>query len=215
MNTTSPEALSAQLAWRYATKKFDSARKIPDGAWQALERSFLLAPSSFGLQPWKFVVVTDPALKAQLPGISWNQQQPKDCSHLVVFAARRGLSAADVDRHLAHAAAVRGAPIESLAGYREMMVGFITRLSPEQLNAWADRQTYIALGFLLSAAAMLGVDATPMEGIDGPAYDKLLGVDKAGCASLAACALGYRAADDQYAKAPKVRYSDADVIIRR
>lgn len=214
MNTMQPEALVSQLKWRYATKKFDASRKIPLATWSALEQSFVLAPSSYGLQPWKFVVISDPAVKAKLPAISWNQTQPADCSHFVVFAGRRGFGAGDVERFIARSAQVRGVTVESLSGYRDMMLGTASRLSPEQANAWCDRQSYIALGFLMASAAALGVDACPMEGIVGPEYDKLLGLDKLGYAALVGCALGYRAADDKYAAAPKVRYSTEDVIVR-
>lgn len=214
MNTMQPEALVSQLKWRYATKKFDASRKIPLATWSALEQAFVLAPSSFGLQPWKFVVITDPAVKAKLPAISWNQTQPADCSHFVVFAGRRGFGPADIEKFIARSAQVRGVPVESLAGYKDMMLGSVGRLPPEHANAWCDRQAYIALGFLMAAAAAVGVDACPMEGIVGPEYDKLLGLDKLGYAALVGCAVGYRAADDKYAGAPKIRYSTEEVIVR-
>src|SRR5213075_3198759 len=83
-NVIAPDALVSQLRWRYATKRFDTARKIPDQDWAALEEALILTPSSYGLQPWKFVVITDPAVKAQLPAISWNQKQVQDASHTVV-----------------------------------------------------------------------------------------------------------------------------------
>ena len=115
MNPISTDSLLTALRWRYATKKFDATRTIPAGTWSALEQALILSPSSFGLQPWKFVVVTDPALKAQLVGASWGQSQPKDCSHLVVFTVRQGLGHADVDRYLQCSSAITGRPLEAAA----------------------------------------------------------------------------------------------------
>lgn len=110
MPHTTPDALLAQLRWRYAVAKFDPTRTIPDELWSTLEQAAILAPSSFGLQPWKLVVVTDAAVKARLTALSWNQPQPRDCSHMAVFAARTGINQADVDRCIARTAHVRGLP---------------------------------------------------------------------------------------------------------
>ena len=216
MSTLAPAALLDQLSWRYATKKFDATKKIPDALWNALEQSLVLAPSSFGLQPWHFVVITDPALKAKLPAVSWNQTQPAECSHMVVLAGRTEMKPADVERFMARAAAaVRGpAAGASLAGYKDIMLGFVARLSAEQAAGWAARQAYIALGQLMASAAVLGIDACPMEGIVGAEYDKLLGLPAKGYTTIVACALGYRAADDKYASAPKVRFDTKDVVTR-
>ena len=120
-----PAALVRQLKWRYATKQFDPDRHIPAEHWAALEAALLLSPSSFGLQPWRFVVVTDPATKARLPAISWNQAQVRDASHVVVFAVRRGINAADVDRLRDRTVEVRRASAESLEGYRQMPDGLV------------------------------------------------------------------------------------------
>src|SRR5436305_7580093 len=117
MPTVTPETVLDQLRWRYATKKFDPARTIPPDAWAALEQALVLTPSSYGLQPWKFFVVTDAAIKAQLPAHSWGQRQPADCSHMVVFALRANLGEADVDRHVARTAEVRSQPVESLGNF--------------------------------------------------------------------------------------------------
>src|SRR5204863_4945912 len=123
MLTVTPEIVIAQLRWRYATKKFDASRSIPPPAWDALEQALVLTPSSYGLQPWKFFVVTDPAVKAQLPAHSWGQRQPQDCSHVVVLAIRADLGEADIDRYVARVAEVRGQPVEALGKFRQLMVG--------------------------------------------------------------------------------------------
>lgn len=210
----SSEALLRQLSWRYAVKKFDAARKIPADTWAVLERSLILSPSSYGLQPWRFVVITDPAVKAKLPAISWNQGQPRDCSHMVVLAARKGIAPADVEKYVQLIATTRGTAPETLNDYKNMMLGTVTKTPPEQLDQWTRHQCYIALGFLMSAAALLEVDACPMEGIVHAEYDKLLNLPASGYTATVGCALGYRAADDWLAGLKKVRYDASELIIR-
>ncbi|MCU0792897.1 MAG: NAD(P)H-dependent oxidoreductase [Opitutaceae bacterium] len=205
--------LTSALDWRYATKQFDPAKKIPGDTWAALEHALVSAPSSFGLQPWKFFVVTNPEVKAKLRPVSWNQPQVTDCSHHVVFAVRKGVNEAHVDRFLARQMALRGDTPESLAGYRGMMVGFVNNLSASgQIDTWATKQIYVALGQFMAAAALLGVDACPMEGINPAAYDDILGLTGTEFASVVACSAGYRAATDKYATAKKVRFPVSDVV---
>ncbi len=212
MSTVEPAALLEQLHWRYAVKKFDPARQVPPADWAALERATTLAPSSFGLQPWRFIVVTSTDVKRQLMAASHGQSQVGDCSHLVVFAVRNGVDAAYVDRFIGRVSDVRHVPPAALAGYRNVMVGAIGSKTPEQVDAWSGRQVYIALGFLLASAALLGVDACPMEGIVGAQYDQILGLGNDGYATLAVAAVGYRSADDHAAAYPKVRFADGDVV---
>ncbi|MFN7589010.1 MAG: NAD(P)H-dependent oxidoreductase [Planctomycetota bacterium] len=213
---TSPNELLTQLRWRYATKRFDATKAIPTDTWSALEQALLLAPSSFGLQPWKFVVVTTPALKQQLRAASWGQAQVTDASHYVVFAGLRTTTVEDVDRFLQCQSQVRGTPLESTAGYRKVLVDFLAKgWASKDLAAWNARQGYIALGQFMAAAAMIGVDTCPMEGIDMAAYDRILGLDGSRYTTLCGCAAGYRASDDKYATAPKVRFPLGEVIERR
>jgi len=213
MPTISPADALAQLQWRYATKKFDPSRKIPDDVWQTLEQSLVLSPSSFGMQPWKFFVVTDAAIRQQLLPASWNQVQVTEASHLVVFARKEGVTEADVDRYLQRMAEVRSTSVDAFAGLRKMIVGFSQSAS---FNAatWADKQVYLALGVFLTATAMMGVDACPIEGFLPSKYDEILGLKAKGYASVVVAAAGYRAADDKYAVLPKVRFDTGDVIER-
>jgi nitroreductase len=216
MPPTTAENVLTQLQWRYAVKKFDSTRKIPDATWGTIEKAMTLAPSSYGLQPWKFVVLTDAGVKAKLPGISWNQNQGKDCSHYVVLASRMGINPDDVKRYVQRICAVRSVPADhaDLKSFEGMMLGTVNTLSREAANEWCARQCYIALGFLLSACAMLGVDACPMEGIEKEKFDDLLGLKKLGFATQVGAAVGYRASDDWLAPMPKVRYESKDVVLR-
>jgi nitroreductase len=211
----SPQQLIEALNWRYATKKFDPAKKIPAETWHALEQSLVLAPSSIGLQPWKFFVVTDPAMKSQLMAASYRQAQIGDCSHVVAIAVRRGLDAEHVDRHIARMSEVSGTPVESLAKFRAMTMRNLDKArAAGTLDAWQEHQVYIALGQFMTSAAVLGVDTCPMEGIEADKYDDLLGLAGSNYATAVACAAGYRLPDDKYATAKKVRFKVDDVVVR-
>ncbi len=202
------------LEWRYATKVFNPSRQISAVDWAALLEALRLSPSSLGLQMWKFIDVQDPALRAQLKTLSWDQGQVTDASHYVVFCARKDFSPADAQRHLERIAAVRGVTMESLEGYRQVIMGLAGSKTPDAMKAWLERQVYIALGFMMSAAAELRIDTCAIEGIsDTKEYDKLLGLEDSPYYTLCALALGYRDAEaDKYAAAPKVRYELADVV---
>ncbi len=213
MTNITPSSLLAALNWRYAAKKFDTSKKIPAEIWATLEEALVLAPSSFGLQPWKFLVITDPAVKAKLQPVSWNQTQTVESSHFVVFTVRKGLDEAYVERFFDRTVELRGGTKEALAGYKGMILGSLAQAKAAGvLDAWQTNQVYIALGQFMAAAALLGVDACPMEGIDRAKYDEVLGLTGTEYATVVACAAGYRAADDKYATAPKVRFKASDVV---
>jgi nitroreductase len=216
MTSTFASPLLDQLKWRYATKVFDPARKIPAELWEQLEEALILTPSSFGLQPYKFVVVTDPALKAKLRPASWNPGQIEDCSHLVVFLAQDDMTEASIDEFLARIAEVRGVSTESLGGYRGFMVGNLVE-GPRHavIQEWAARQAYIALGNFMTSAAILGVDTCPLEGLVPEQYDAILELAGTGYHTVCACPAGYRSDADKYATLPKVRYPKSRLIINR
>ena len=189
----SPEQYVDGLEWRYACKKFDPEARLEQPTWHALAESLRLSPSSLGLQLWKFVVVTNRELKARLREVSWNQSQVEDCSHYVVLCSRRDATRRDVDRYLAQ-------------------IEFTRRPSAEKMHAWLDCQVYIAVGFLLSAAAALRVDSCTIGGMDRAKYDEILGLDGTPYRSVVGVALGYRAKDDAYAREAKVRFPAGEVI---
>lgn len=211
MTLTSQDLLSA-LRWRYATKQFDATCKISTDVWDALEESLVLTPSSFGLQPWKFLVVSDPAVRAQLLPESWGQTQVTDASHFVVLVARTDMAMPDIDAWVSRMAEVQGKTEDSLAPMKGMIAGFAERMSVEERHAWNARQVYIALGQLMTSAAVLGIDTCPMEGISPAAYDRVLGLENSGYATAVACALGYRSEADKYATTPKARFEREAVI---
>lgn len=207
-----PDQLVAALRWRYATKQFDATRKIPEATWDAIEDSLVLTPSSFGLQPWRFLVIENPAVRAKLLEESWNQPQVTDASHFVVLTARTDLAAADIDAWVSRLAEVQKKDPEAVAPLKGMIIGFAERMSHEDRQAWNFRQSYIALGQLMTTAAVLGIDACPMEGISTSAYDRILGLEGSGYATAVACALGYRSENDKYAATPKARFERERVI---
>jgi nitroreductase len=209
---TTPDELLGRLEWRYATKRFDPSVRIDPATWKVLEESLRLAPSSYGLQPWHFVVVTDRAKKEELRPASWNQPQITECSHLVVFTYRKGLSTADVARLVDRTAEVRGVPRESLAAYEQAMASHVQRPKPFDIDEWSRRQLYIALGTFLTSAAILGVDACPMEGVDPARYDAILELPARGLATVCVAAAGQRARDDKYASLAKVRFEARAVL---
>ncbi len=213
MNPISNTQLIEALNWRYATKQFDAAKKIPADTFAALEDSLVLSASSFGLQPYRFLVINDKAMREKLLPHTWGQRQVVDASHFVVFAGRTTISEKEIDSFLQLTADTRGTPVEALKGYRGMMTGMLlaekfTPIVPQ----WAALQAYIALGNLLTSAALIGVDASPMEGFVPAEYDKLLGLPEQGFAAVVCCALGYRAATDKHATAKKVRAAKADLV---
>lgn len=213
MNPITADQLLDAQTWRYATKQFDASKTIPAPVWQALEDSLILSPSSYGLQPWQFFVVTNPDLRAKLRPHSWNQSQITDASHLVVFAIPENVDIPYMEKYLARIAEVRGITLESLDFYRGMMMADVIA-GPRQawVREWAARQVYIALGNFMTSAALLGVDTCPLEGIDPREYDAILDLPAKGFNTIVACAAGYRSADDKYATLPKVRFEKSDLV---
>ena len=209
-----PAQLLASLEWRYATKAFDT-RKLPDATWAALEESLRLTPSSFGLQPWKFIVVNDPTLRTKLRPVSWNQSQVTDASHLVVFARRTEVTEQDVNEFFSQIVADRKIDAAVIEPYRQMMLGGVVKGKDAAAQKdWAARQLYIALGQLMGAAAAMAIDTCALEGIDPAAYTEILGLKGTGYEVVVACAVGYRSAEDKYAGMKKIRFPAARVISR-
>jgi nitroreductase len=207
--------LITALNWRYATKKFDTAKKIPDADFNELLEVLRLAPSSYGLQPWKFVVVKDPALRAKLVAASWNQPQITNASHLIVLAARTDVDATYAKNYVKTVAEARKLPPEAAKRAEDMIVGDVNSRSKDDILSWNKNQCYIALGMLLEAAALKSIDACPMEGFDPAQYDELLQLGKDNATATVVCALGYRAADDQAAALAKVRFPTREVVVEK
>jgi len=206
------DTIQSALNWRYATKSFDTGRRIPTDQWQTLLDSLRLAPSSFGLQPWKFLVIEDPSLRQTLRGHSWDQAQVTEADRMLVLTARTNPGQDEITRWVHHLADTQGTPREALDGLHKVLSGFVAGMDQESRHDWCKRQVYLALGQLMTTAALLGIDTCPLEGIDPSAYDATLELEDSGYATAVACTLGYRSADDKYATMTKVRYPAGEII---
>ncbi len=212
MNINHDEFIAA-LNWRYACKKFDPTKKVSDKDWRVLEESLRLSPSSYGLQPWKFIVIQNSELKKKLRAVSWNQSQIEDCSHLVVLTTLKRVSEAYVDKYLADIAGTRGLAVANLEGLKKVVMGDIVNGPRSKvIQDWSQRQAYIAMGNLMNTAAILNLDSCPFEGIEPLKYDALLNLESSEYATVAAVALGYRHAEDKYQTMKKVRFPTKEVF---
>lgn len=201
--------LLENLNWRYATKKFD-LRKIPQSDVEEILEAGRLAPTSFGWQALKFLVITNPKIREELRKHAWDQAQITDASHLIVLCTRTDVDAEYIKKFIAHTAKIKKAQVESMKNVQDMMIGSLHGKTPEQILDWNKKQTYIALGFMLFAAAQKQIDACPMEGFDVGKFDDALGLKKQNLTATVLCTIGYRA-DDPYAKAPKIRWDAKDI----
>jgi|SRR5580765_50860 len=211
---TTKEEILSQLNWRYAVKQYDATKKISDQDWETLEEALTLAPSSFGLQPYKFLVITDEATREKLKPAAFGQTPITDASHLVVFAYKKTFDEKDTERFIKRIADVRGQSRESLADYENIVNSSAKKATDGgYIETWNSRQAYIALGFLLETAALLGIDATPMEGFDPARFNEILGLTDYSAVAIAA--LGYRDdKNDWLASLPKVRMPKEQLVQR-
>ncbi len=215
MTKSTPENLLEQLNWRYAVKKFDSSKKISPELWDALEKSLVLTPSSYGLQPWKFLIIMDTELREKLRVHSWNQSQVTDSSHYVVFCTRKTVTEADIDHYVELMSRVNNVPLEKLAGFRKGLAGdVITGPRSKWVTEWCARQAYIALGNFMTSAAVLGVDTCPMEGFEPEKYNEVLGLNATPFQTIVACAAGYRSPEDGASQRKKVRFPVNEIVSR-
>lgn len=199
--------------WRYATKKFDATKKISEHDLEILKEAIRLSSSSYGLQPYKVIIVENPELRAQIQPAAWGQAQIVDASHLFIFANMTNLGDRDIDNYIANIAETRGIPTENISGYGEFMKSKITSLPEDAKNNWTSKQTYLALGNLLNAAAELQIDATPMEGFEPEKVNEILGLTKLGLNASLIATVGYRHEEDATQHNVKVRKSKQELFI--
>jgi len=199
--------------WRYATKKFDTTKKLSAAAIAALEETFNLVPTSYGLQPVRLVVVSDPNLKNRLVEKCFGQAQVRDCSHALVFATTT-VDAGYIERYFELIMKLRNTSYEILAPFKKQLLATFEKMTADQNDAWARNQAYIALGMMMSACATAQIDSCPMEGFIPKQVDELLGLDLLGLKSCLLLPAGYRAGDDMFATMAKVRLPLDEVIAR-
>ena len=203
--------LIQKLNWRYATKRMNG-REVPQEKLDNILEAIRLSASSAGLQPYKVFVIKDAATKEKLKAAAFGQPQLTEASHVIVFTAWKNVTQDKVDNYIAHIASERNIPVESLDAFKANLGKFVA-MSEEQNFKWTSRQTYIALGTGLIAAAYEEVDATPMEGFDNAAFDEILGLDAKGLSSVSIMTLGYRdEANDFLLGAKKVRRSKEELF---
>ena len=213
MEKFSDEAVSKINNWRYAVKKFDSSKKITAEHWSTLEESLHLAPSSYGLQPWRFVIVQSAEVRKKLTAVSELQKQVESCSHLVVITHLKKLTEDYVSAYFKLVAEDRSVSPESLKKYQENIEReYIHGPQAAHVGEWAARQTYIALGTFMMSAACLEIDTCPMEGLDPKKYDEILGLTSSPYTTSVVVAAGYRSTDDKSQHDHKIRFGKEQIF---
>jgi nitroreductase / dihydropteridine reductase len=203
------------LEWRYASKRMNGQR-VPSEKVERILEAIRLAPSSMGLQPYTVLLIEDEELKKQIRPIAFNQPQIEESSHLLVFAAWDDVKPDQIEEYIQQTATVRSMPVAALDDFKNTLLQMAASKTKEENFNWAARQAYIAFGTGLVAAAAEKVDATPMEGFDAPALDKLLKLNEKGLRSVTLMPLGYRdEANDWLAKLPKVRRQKDKFVIEQ
>ena len=193
------------LNWRYAVKQFDASKKVSDEDLQKLIDAVQLSASSYGLQPYKILVVKDQAVKEKLKAAGYNQSQFSDATAVFVFAHQTDFDSELVDSYIELSERIKELETGTLEGYANLMKNALLNLPQEAKAGWTSRQAYIALGNLLSAAAAHKIDACPMEGFEAAAFDEILGLTEQNLHAVVVAAVGYRSAEDETQHAPKVR----------
>ena len=213
MEIVTSENIIQLLNWRYATKSFDSNKKLNDAQLATLLNAIQLAPSSYGLQPYQIIVVSNQEIKEALKVAAYGQSQLAQASHVLVFARTKNYTIAHVDEFAANIIATRGVTAEDIKGYVDTMKGTVESQTQDQLAVWNSKQAYIALGILLESAALNGIDACPMEGFDTAKFDEILGLDAKNLASVVIAPVGFRSTEDDAQHYKKVRKSQQDLFI--
>lgn len=205
--------LIEDLKWRYATKKFNAEKPLPEELVARILEAGNLAATSFGMQAYKFVVVKDRKIIDQLAACSWGEQL-KGASHLIILAARTDVDDAFIKDYLTYCNEVEPRDTEKIEVRYQLISGFVKRMEEEGVKQdWAARQIYIVLGTLLTACANLKVDSCPMEGIDKVKYDEILGLKEKNLTTIVSLPIGYRAVDDEYQNKNKIRKPLSDMVI--
>jgi nitroreductase len=199
--------------WRYATKKFDATKKISTEDLETLKEAIQLSTSSYGLQPYKVFIIENPELRAKIQPFAWGQSQIVDASQLLVFANITNFGETEIDQYIANMADTRGISVESVKGYADFMKMKITALPEEQRNTWTSKQTYLALGNLMNAAAELKIDVTPMEGFEPENVNEVLGLTELGLNASLLATIGYRHEEDATQHYKKVRKPKNELFI--
>lgn len=197
--------LIKNLQWRYATKKFDTSKKVSSNDLQKLKEAVQLSVSSYGLQLYKVLIIENSEIREQLKPVSWNQNQITDASHLFVFCNYTEATPKAIDDFIKQTAETRNLDLDRLNGYGDFIKEKLQEKTPEEKTSWLKAQTYLALGNLLNACAELKIDACPMEGFEPEAYNKILNLEAQGLNAVVIAPIGYRHEEDHTIGQLKVR----------
>ncbi|WP_121667127.1 NAD(P)H-dependent oxidoreductase [Mesonia aquimarina] len=200
------------LNWRYATKRYEETKKVSEKDLATIKKALQLSASSYGLQPYEIFVVEDSEIRKKLRKESWDQPQITESSQLFVIASYTEVTQQHLDNYIENISVTRNIPEENLEQLKSMIQNTTLQLPPDQQKIWAAKQAYIALGNLLSAAADLKIDATPMEGFSPQAYDEILNLNEKGLTTAVIAAIGYRSEEDQTQHLKKVRKSNEELF---
>ena len=207
--------LNKNSQWRYATKKFDATKILDQSQIEQVLEAGSLAPSSYGLQPYQFLIIQDQKLRKELRCHSWNQSQITDASHMILIAAKKEITAQEVDAYVKLRHQVQGGDFEFYKNYGEYVKQGLAKKSKLELLAWSRRQTYLVLGNMLNACAELKIDSCPMEGFEIESYDRILELDQLGLTASVVLTLGYRHREDSNQHRKKYRKTIEDLVIIR
>ncbi|MFK5947916.1 MAG: NAD(P)H-dependent oxidoreductase [Methylococcales bacterium] len=205
-------SLLEALNWRYAVKQF-SDEKVTAAELKVLLNAACLSASSYGLQPYRIIVVESKAIREQLLPFSYGQNKIAQSSHLIVFAAHTQIGNATVDRYIDRYAKTTNKHQSELSDFSNHMKSALAVKTPEQQQEWAHQQVYIALGNLLTCAAVMKIDSCPMTGIDSAGYDAVLGLDEKNLTTSVICPIGRRHQNDVQAHTPKVRFDYDEIVM--
>jgi nitroreductase len=207
--------LTDAMLWRHATKSFDPEKTVSDTDVDELLEVLWLSPSSYGLQPWTFIVVTDPTLKEKIRAVSKDQRQVTECGHLIVLCALKTMDEAYVQRFVKTTKQERNLDDARAKALKEKLWANVLAKTEDERHFWMEKQTYIALGTLLTACAIKRIDSCPMEGFSREAVDEILGLAATNLRCITMCPIGYRGEGDELATMKKVRWPKDQVIVRR
>ncbi|HNR85377.1 MAG TPA: NAD(P)H-dependent oxidoreductase [Taishania sp.] len=206
------QSIIDNLYWRYATKKYDASKKVSNEAITIIKEALRLVPTSYGLQPIKFLIIENPEIRKELLHYSYNQFSIVEASHLIVIASLNDIPTQEIDDYIENTATTRSIPIQQLSNYADFLKRTINNLSPTEKSTWAQKQAYIALGVLLDICAQLKIDTTPMEGFDVDGYDKVLKLTEKGLSSTLVIPIGFRHDEDATQHWKKVRKTKEELF---
>jgi len=198
--------------WRYATKQFDTTKKVSASDLELIKESINLTATSYGLQTFKVLVVENQDVKEQLKGASWGQGQIADASHTLVFCAYNEVTPENVDSYLKLKSEIQGIELTNLAKFGDFMKSTIGSFPVEETKNWTAKQTYIALGNAMAACAELRIDSCPIEGFEPKKYDEILGLSEKGLTATLVLPIGYRSEEDGSQHGKKIRKPLAEVF---